>query len=43
MTERDMYLMAEESILDEIANTKKLFSFHTLIKLFTAGSIAKKL
>lgn len=43
MSEKEMYYVAEESILSEIASEKKLLSFRTLIKLFTAGSIGKKL
>ncbi len=43
MTEKNIYYVAEESILNEIADTKKLFSFHNLINLFTASSIARKL
>lgn len=42
MSEKNFYYTVEESILDEIANEKKLFSFRTLIRILTASSIAKK-
>ena len=42
MSEKNYYYEAEETILDEIKNTRR-FSFRTIIKLFTAGAIAKKL
>jgi hypothetical protein len=43
MSNNNMYYEVEESILDEIASEKKLFSFRALIKILTASSIAKKL
>ena len=37
----NMYYVAEEKILNEIANEKK-FSFLAILKLLTAGAISRK-
>lgn len=37
----NMYYVAEERILNEIANEKK-FSFRALLNLLTAGAISRK-
>ncbi len=42
MPNEKMYYEAQEVLLDEIAKEKSLFSFRTIIKLFTANSIARK-
>lgn len=42
MSEKNYYFEAEEKILNEIKHERR-FSFRTIIKLFTAGAIAKKL
>ena len=41
MTEKNMYYVAEEKLLDEIAREKK-FSFRAILKLLTASSISRK-
>lgn len=41
MTNNKMYYVAEEKILNEIANEKK-FSFRAILKLITANAIARK-
>ncbi|MDD6276330.1 MAG: hypothetical protein PUB20_05865 [Clostridia bacterium] len=42
MSVRNFYYEAEENLLKEIKRDRR-FSFRTIIKLFTAGAIAKKL
>lgn len=41
MTNKNMYYVAEEKILNEIANEKK-FSFRAILKLLTASAISRK-
>ncbi len=43
MSQEKIYYEAQESIINEIAKEKSLFSFRSIVKLLTATAIAKKL